>query len=270
MTDQAQRKDTDSEVLRFEKVGHVAVVTLHRPHRLNALNGALLDALHFAWKRIEADDDVRATVLTGAGDKAFCAGGDLKEFAERGVQNSYDARELAEPRYPSATYEWETSKPVIGAINGYALAGGFMLALQCDMRIAGETAQFGITEAKVGRAAPWGVPLLWSMPSAIAFELLFTGSMIDAHRALQVGFVNEVCEVSETRERAIEVASQIAANAPLTVRAHKRLLYRAMDVGRAAGYLIADDLCREVYASQDCQEGQAAFREGRQPRWQGR
>ncbi|WP_028652731.1 enoyl-CoA hydratase/isomerase family protein [Nocardioides halotolerans] len=256
--------------LLVSRDGHVATVTLNRPSRLNALNGALFDALASTWRELDKDDDVRAVVLTGAGDRAFCVGGDLKEFAALRARHSSDVRAGAPPRYLSATYEWEISKPVIGAINGYALAGGFMLALQCDLRVASNSATFGITEAQVGRAAPWSVPLLWAMPSAIALEMLLLGRTIGAERAHQVGLVNEVTPPEETLRRAQELAAQISENAPLTVQAHKRLFYRTMDVGRAAGYLVADDMCRVVYASDDCQEGQSAFAEGRKPEWTGR
>ncbi len=258
------------DVVRYEVRDAIATITLNRPERRNAMSVELLDRLDEVWRQFDADDSTRVAVLTGAGDRAFCSGGDLKDFTELGIQNVAEARGGVAARYPSAGYGWEVSKPVIAAVNGYALAGGFMLALNADIRIASANAEFGVTEAVVGRAAPWAIPMLWAMPSSVALEMLFTGGRLGAERAREIGFVNEVVDSERLLERAHELAAVICANAQLTVRAHKRMYYRAMDVGRAAGYLIADDLCREVYASEDCQEGQRAFKEGRPPRFVGR
>jgi enoyl-CoA hydratase len=173
-------------------------------------------------------------------------------------------------RYPSATYQFESKKPIIGAIHGWALAGGFTLSLACDIRIASEDATFGISEVKVGRGAPWAVPLLWAVPSGIALELLLRGNHMSAQRAYEVGYVNHVVPTEQLYETAWSIAEEIRDNAPITVRANKQLIYRAMDAGRALGYLIADELSAAIYASEDCQEGQRAFREGRKPNFQGR
>lgn len=258
------------DIVLYEVVDNVATITLNRPERMNALSLELLDRLDDCWQRFESDNSARVAILTGAGERAFCAGGDLKDFAERGVKHVNEGRAAPPPRYPSATYAWEASKPVIAAVNGYAVAGGFMLALNSDIRIASTTATFGITEALVGRAAPWAMPLIWAVPSSVALEMLMAGTTLDARRALELGFVNRVFEPSELLSAATELATRIAENAPLTVRAHKALFYRGLDVGRSAGYLIADDLCRPVYASEDCQEGQRAFSEHRKPKFQGR
>ena len=260
------------DVLLYETIDHVAVLTMNRPERRNALSTELLDRLAEGFTRFDEDDSARVAILTGAGDKAFSAGGDLKEFAERGLRSVHDANRTTggRTRYPSATYSWEVSKPVIAAVNGFALAGGFMVALRCDLRVACEDAEFGITEPLVGRAAPWAVPLLWSMPAAQGMELLLTGCRISARRAYELGFVNRVVPREKLMESALDLAASIARNAPLTVKAHKELFYRSMDVGRAVGFQIADELCRPVYESEDCQEGQRAFAEKRPPRWQGR
>jgi enoyl-CoA hydratase/carnithine racemase len=259
------------DVLLYEVVDSVAVITMNRPERRNALSTELHERLAEVLAQFDEDDSARVAILTGKGDKAFSAGGDLKEFAERGLKNIQDANKPgARTRYPSATYSWEVSKPVIAAVNGFALAGGFMIALRCDLRVASETAEFGITEPLVGRAAPWAVPLLWSMPAAAGLELMLTGSRISAQRAYELGFVNRVVPQDQLLDSAMELAQSIVRNAPLTVRAHKELFYRAMDVGRAVGFQIADELCRPVYESEDCQEGQRAFAQKRPPEWQGR
>jgi enoyl-CoA hydratase len=263
----ASGKDT----VLYEVKDKIATITLNRPERLNAMNVAMVDRLPEVWRQFDQDDDAHVAIVRGAGERAFCAGGDLKEMAEGGVQHIYDKTEtFAGVQYPSATYQFETKKPVIGAIHGYALAGGFTLALNCDIRIASEDAKFGVSEVKVGRGAPWAVPLLWAVPSGIALELVMRGNQIDARRAYEVGFVNDVVPKEALYETAWNIAAEIRDNAPITVRAHKQLLYRAMDVGRAVGFLLADELARDIYTSEDCQEGQRAFREGRRPNFTGK
>jgi enoyl-CoA hydratase len=260
-----------NDTVLYEVQDKIATITLNRPHRLNAMNVAMVDRLPEIWRQFDQDEDAYVAIVRGAGDKAFCAGGDLKEMAESQARHIYNETEkFAGVRYPSATYQFETKKPVIGAIHGYALAGGFTLALNCDIRIAADDAVFGVSEVKVGRGAPWAVPLLWAVPSGIALELIMRGNQMGAQRAYEVGFVNHVVARDKLYETAWSIAEEIRDNAPITVRAHKTLLYRAMDVGRSLGFLLADELCREIYTSEDCQEGQRAFRDGRQPIFQGR
>jgi enoyl-CoA hydratase len=261
----------EGDPVLYEVKDKIATITLNRPHRLNAMNVAMIDRLPEVWRQFDQDDDAHVAIVRGAGEKAFCAGGDLKAMSESAAQHVYtQTKNLALVRYHSATYQFETKKPLIGAIHGYALAGGFTMALACDIRIASEDAKFGITEAKVGRGAPWAVPLLWAVPSAIALELLMRGNQITAQRAYEGGFVNHVVARDDLYDTAWSIAEEIRDNAPITVRAHKQLLCRAMDAGRALGYLLADELAREIYASEDCQEGQLAFREGRKPNFKGR
>jgi enoyl-CoA hydratase/carnithine racemase len=262
---------SDKDTVLYEVKDKIATITLNRPERLNAMNVAMVDRLPEVWREFDQDDEAHIAIVRGAGDKAFCAGGDLKEMSQNAVQHIYDQTDtFAGVRYPSATYQFETKKPVIGAIHGYALAGGFTLALNCDIRIASEDATFGVSEVKVGRGAPWAVPLLWAVPSGIALELVMRGNQMDARRAYEVGFVNQVVPRAELYETAWRMAEEIRDNAPITVRAHKQLMYRAMDVGRAMGFLIADELSRDIYTSEDCQEGQRAFREGRRPNFTGK
>jgi enoyl-CoA hydratase len=260
----------EEEPVLYEVKDKIATITLNRPHRLNAMNVAMVDRLPEVFRQFDRDDDPYIAILRGNG-KAFCAGGDLKEMSESGVQHIFEqTKNLRTVRYASATYQFESKKPIIGAIHGWALAGGFTLSLACDIRIASEDATFGISEVKVGRGAPWAVPLLWAVPSGIALELLLRGNHMSAQRAYEVGYVNHVVPTEQLYETAWSIAEEIRDNAPITVRANKQLIYRAMDAGRALGYLIADELSAAIYASEDCQEGQRAFREGRKPNFQGR
>jgi enoyl-CoA hydratase/carnithine racemase len=249
--------------VRYEREGPVAWVTIDRPDARNALNEAVRKGLFDAVARFNADD-AAVLVLTGAGDRAFCAGGDLKEMAELGL-------EVPPPDFlPIFGRNVTVEKPTIAAVNGVAFAGGFLLAQMCDLCIAAERARFGITEVKVGRGAPWAMPLPWLVPPRVALELLLTGDPIDAARAYDIGLVNRVVPNDDLRPAVQELALTIAANAPLSVRAAKEMVYRAA-VGRSDDELaIADAIWEPVYRSEDAQEGPRAFRERRAPQWKGR
>ena len=170
----------------YEVVRSVAWATIDRAEASNALNESVRTGLFDAAARFNADDSARVLVLTGAGDRAFCAGGDLKEMAETTL------------RVPPADFvphfgrNIEVAKPTIAAVNGVAYAGGFLLAMMCDLCVAAEHARFAITEAKVGRGVPWGVQLPFLVPPRVAMQLLLTGDPIDARRARELGLVNEV------------------------------------------------------------------------------
>ena len=249
--------------VRYDREGPVAWVTIDRPDARNALNEAVRTGLFDAVARFNADD-AAVLVLTGAGDRAFCAGGDLKEMAEL-------ALEVPPPDFlPIFGRNVEVEKPTIAAVNGVAFAGGFLLAQMCDLCIAADHARFGITEAKVGRGAPWAMPLPWLVPPRVALELLLTGDPIDATRAFEVGLVNRVVPGDQLHDAVQELAETIAANAPLSVRAAKQMVYRAA-VGRSEDeFAIADAIWEPVYRSEDAQEGPRAFGERRPPQWKGR
>jgi enoyl-CoA hydratase/carnithine racemase len=245
----------------YEVVDGVAWLTIDRPEARNALNQSVRDGLWDGVRRFNADDSAGVLVLTGAGDKAFCAGGDLKEMAEV-------ALEVPPPDFvPIFGRNVEVPKPTIAAVNGVAFAGGFLLAQSCDLCVAADHARFGITEAKVGRGAPWAAPLPWLIPPRVAMELLLTAAPIDAERALQIGLVNQVVPAAELRDATQRLATTILANAPLSVRASKQTVALAME---AIPWDEADRIWESVYLSADAQEGPAAFREGRAPKWQGR
>lgn len=162
------------------------------------------------------------------------------------------------------------TKPVIAAVNGYAMAGGFLLAQDCDLAIASEEATFAISEVKRGRGAPWAAPLISMLPKRIMMELLLTGEPIDAHRAYEVGLVNSVVPVEQLLDTAVAMAEIIAGNAPLSVWASKQLVEVATEVGESAALRAAHQIFHRVYTSQDAEEGPRAFAEKRAPVWTGR
>jgi enoyl-CoA hydratase/carnithine racemase len=162
------------------------------------------------------------------------------------------------------------SKPVIAAVNGVAIAGGWVFAQMCDLCIAADHAVFGITEAKVGRGMPWAAPLIHMLPQRIVMELLLTAQPLSAQRAHELGYVNAVVPLGQLRERAFEMARTIAANAPLTVKAARELVYLSTEMAPTAGHPAAHHLFESVYLSEDAQEGPRAFAETRPPNWQGR
>jgi enoyl-CoA hydratase/carnithine racemase len=155
-------------------------------------------------------------------------------------------------------------------VNGVAFAGGFLLAQQCDLCVAADTARFAISEVKVGRGVPWAAPLPWLIPPRIALQILLTGDPIDARRAYEAGLVNEVVPAAELADTAQRLAERIAGNAPLSVRAAKRTVRLVAELPLAAAYAEAERIWEPVYLSEDAQEGPAAFRDKRAPRWKGR
>ena len=253
-----------TEEIRLETRDGIAIVTIDRPQARNAINRGVIDGLRQAWQRLQADDALRVGILTATGDKAFCAGMDLKEAAA--TQLRVPPRDM----FPVLGDSVNTGKPVIAAVNGVAYAGGFLFAQMCDLCIASENAQFGITEAKVGRGMPWAAPLAHMLPQRVMMELLLTGAPMSAQRAYELGYVNAVVPLEQLLERAIAMAKTIAANAPLTVKAARELVYLSTEMGRSAALRAAYPLFESVYLSEDAQEGPRAFAEKRTPRWTGR
>jgi len=253
-----------SDVVRYEIEDQVAWLTIDRPEARNALSKAVRDGLWEGFRRFADDDSAAVLVLTGAGEKAFCAGGDLKEM-------SATALRVPPPDFlPYLQRTVKTDKPVIAAVNGVAFAGGFLLAQMVDLVIAADHAKFGITEARVGRGSPWAAPLPWLIPPRVAMEIMVTAEPITAQRAYELGLVNKIVPFAELREAAQAMARTIAANAPLSVRAAKSLVYLSAEHGWSAALDAADELYEPVYLSEDGQEGPRAFAEKRAPRWQGR
>lgn len=253
---------TLSDGVRWEVVdSQIAVITICRPDQRNAIDESVIHGLREAWERLESDRALRVGILTGEGDKAFCAGMDLKMAAHQGLG--------LPPRdwLPVLGDSVHVSKPTIAAVNGVAYAGGWLLAQMCDLCIAADHARFAITEAKVGRGMPWAVPLAHMLPQRVMMELLLTGQPMEAQRALALGFVNDVVSLAALRDRALQMAKVIAANAPLTVKAARELVYLSGEMGRSDALRVARQLFEPVYLSADAQEGPRAFSEKRAPVW---
>jgi enoyl-CoA hydratase/carnithine racemase len=252
------------DMILYEQHGHVVTLTINRPAQMNALNTTVRQGLFDGFERFERDADARVAILTGAGDRAFCAGMDLKEAAEMAL--------AVPPRgfLPILGDTIHVTKPVIAAVNGVAFAGGWLLAQMCDLCIASESATFGITEARVGRGMGWAPPLIHMIPQRVMLELLMTAKPITAQRAYEIGFVNHVVAPDQVLPRAREMAADIVANAPLTVAAVKEMMMAATDMGRSAALRAGANIFEKVYLSEDAIEGPKAFREKRRPNWKGK
>lgn len=242
----------------------IAVITIDRPEQRNALGKDVRDGLFAAWDRFEHDPALRIAILTGSGDKAFCAGGDLKEMVERGLQ--VPPRDM----FPVPGDNIELSKPTIAAVNGVAFAGGWMIAQACDLCVASTTAKFAITEVKVGRSSPWAAPLIHMIPQRIMMEIILTGKPITAQRAYEIGLVNRLAEPGALMASALELAREVLDGAPLSVRAGRETVMLATEMGRAAALQAARHASEFTYRSEDAQEGPRAFAEKRAPRWTSR
>jgi len=242
----------------------IAIITINRPEQRNCLSREVREGLFAVWERFEKDDDCRIAILTGAGEKAFCAGGDLKEMVETGM--AVPARDFIPLPYDNL----ELSKPTIAAVNGYAFAGGWALAQNCDLCVASTNAKFAITEVKVGRGSPWAAPLIHMIGQRIFMEIVLTGKPITAQRAYEIGLVNRLVEQSELMDAAIELAKEVLEGAPLSVRAARETVMLSTEMGRSAALKAARAAHETAYESEDAQEGPRAFSEKRKPEWKGR
>ncbi len=249
--------------LLYEVSDGVAVITINRPERRNALNRAVREGFFEVWRRFEADGQAQVAILTGAGDN-FCAGMDLVEAADTQL------------RIPPAGFiavlgdNIEVTKPVIAAVQGYAYAGGWLLSQMCDLCVADETAKFAITEAKVGRGMPWAAPVIHMLPQRILMEVAMTGDPLTAQRAYELGYINRLMPKGQALQGAKELAARLMANAPLTVRAAKEMVRLSTEMGRTAALRASNRAFDAVYLSEDALEGPQSFREKRKPVWKGR
>lgn len=262
-------------MIRTECRGHVLEITIDRPEARNALSLEMGRALCDTWLAFRDDAELRVAILTGAGDKAFCAGADLTEV--RGWYQSMtpiERRERGErePGLGGLTRNLDPGKPVIAAVGGHCLAGGLELALACDMRVAAEHATFGLPEVTRGIIPGAGgtqrLPRV--VPLGIALELLLTGERIDAATALSIGLVNRVVPAAELMDHARELADRIAANAPLAVRAIREAVYRGWHLPLDEALRVEQFYAEPVRATQDAQEGILAFTQRRPPVFQGK
>ena len=253
--------------VRRERRGRVEIVTIDRPEARNAIDGDTTWALSEIFDALETDDDVWAVVLTGAGDKAFCAGVDLKAIAAGNAERILNA-----PGGFAGIGQRFFPKPLIAAVNGAALAGGFEIVLSCDLAVAAEHATFGIPEVKRGLIAAAGglLRLGKRIPLAIALEFAMTGDPVDAQRALALGLVNRVVPSGTELDSSIALAERICENAPVAVRLSRRLMRESLDLTEEEAWKRNFELAGQVTQTQDVWEGVRAFAEKRPPVWTGR
>jgi enoyl-CoA hydratase len=263
-------------ILERSQHGLVQVLTLNRPEAANSLNPELMAELGKALREIATDDATQVIVLTGAGERIFCAGMDLRAFSESrsgssdagagGADSGHERTESA----PATDLKNLSAKPVIAAVNGAAVGGGFELVLSCDLVVAADTARFGLPEVKRGLFAAGGGTLLGTrLPLSLALELALTGELIDAAKAEKWGLVNRVVPAAELLEASLALAATVAANGPIGIRTTKELVRRAVLDDPKSGWATPEELAR-VFQSEDAKEGAQAFIEKRAPKWTGR
>lgn len=247
----------------------VATVTINRPEARNAMNTAVNAALYEAWERIDRSPEVRAVVLASADCGTFCAGMDLKETARMKAETGEDI--LRFMKDPFQARMRRVRVPIVAAMAGHVMAGGMMLALNCDLRVGLAGSRIGITESRIGRGSPWGMPLVWMLPQPVLMEMVLTAELLPIERLRELGFVNYVePDAAAVRARALALARTIRDNAPLSVACGKQAILAAMSTGCDAALELAWKLYRPAYESEDAQEGARAFAEKRKPVWTGR
>jgi enoyl-CoA hydratase len=258
--------------LLVERDGHVATVTLNRPEARNALSGEMLVRMHDAWVEIDEDPEIRVAIVTGAGGH-FCAGADLKAMAAGHPDDEWTPRFDADPdlHWRALLRHFQPGKPLIAAVEGYAVAGGTEILQAMDLRVAAESAVFGVAEVRRGLFPLGGstVRLRRQIPFTVAAELLLTGRQMTAAEAKEVGLVGHVVPDGQALAKARELADQIAANGPLAVQAVLRSLRESADLGEADALAHELELGWPVFATNDAQEGPKAFAEKRAPHFTG-
>ncbi|MFU8864286.1 MAG: enoyl-CoA hydratase-related protein [Rhodobacterales bacterium] len=251
--------------IKTERRGHILIVTLNRPDVYNAVHADMHHELDACWNAFAADDDLWVAVLTGAGDKAFCAGNDLKATATGG-----NARGMPETGFSGLSSRFDLEKPIIAAVNGFAMGGGFETALSCDIIIASENAKFALPEVKVGFfASASGVQRLSRYIGRLAAqELMLTGRTIGAAEALKLGCCNEVVPHDQVLSRALELAEQICTVSPSSVKATKRILNSMLvSEGLPESLNYSREVQRDLAKTEDFAEGVNAFVEKRPANW---
>jgi enoyl-CoA hydratase/carnithine racemase len=246
-----------AEAITYRSEGGVAVITLNRPERMNRMDNAMMDGLRLAWQRLMASNEDRVAILTGAGDKAFCAGADLQN-PPRGLYHGIPGIGVA------------VDKPIIAATAGWVIGGGMVLTTACDLMISADTTRFSYPEVKVGFSGGLITNLASRIPHKIAMELLLLGETIDAKRAYEVGYVNKIVPAAELQATAMEWAKKIAATAPLPSRALKRWVGQMMPKGPTELAGMARVQVDEIDNSGDWIEGRDAFIQKRPPQFKGK
>jgi enoyl-CoA hydratase len=242
----------------------IMTVTINRPEAKNAANKAVAVGIAAAMDQLDADDSVRVAILTGAGG-TFCAGMDLKAFVSGEMP-------MVEGRGFAGLTEATPRKPLIAAVEGYALAGGLELAISCDLIVTADNSRFGIPEVKRGLAAAAGglMRLPRQIPARVAMELAITGDFITAQRAYELGLVNQIVPAGTALEAAKALAAKIVANGPLAVAVSKQVILESADWSSAEMWKKQQDLVMPIFGSEDAMEGSIAFAEKRAPNWKGK
>ena len=258
--------------LLTERDGHVLTVTLNRPEARNALSGEMLVRMHDAWVEIDEDPDIRVAIVTGAGGH-FCAGADLKAMAAGHPDDEWTPRFQADGdlHWKALLRHFQPRKPLIAAVEGYAVAGGTEILQAMDLRVAGESAIFGVAEVRRGLFPLGGstIRLRRQIPYTIAAELLLTGRQMPAREALEVGLIGHVVPDGQALTKAKELADQIAANGPLAVQAVLKSFRESADLGETEALANELEIGAPIFLTNDAKEGPTAFAEKRDPNFTG-
>jgi enoyl-CoA hydratase len=255
----------------IERRGHVLIVTMNRPAVRNALSGPMMELMRQAWDTVDGDPGIRVCVLTGAGG-AFCAGADLKAMTSSHPGDRFQGGDLDVSVIEPLLKGRRLSKPLIAAVEGPAVAGGTEILQACDIRVAGASARFGVSEARWGLFPLGGsaVRLTRQIPYTVAADLLLTGRHITAAEALSIGLIGHVVPDGQALEAALEIAAAIAANGPVAVRAILRVIRETEGMAENEAFTLEAKVGMAVFASEDAKEGPRAFAEKRQPRFRDR
>jgi len=263
---------TGTEHLTYERFGSTAVVTMNRPEAKNALSGSMLVGMADAWVEIDTNDEIRCAILTGAGG-TFCAGMDLKSMSGPGNE-SVQQRMAEDPdlHWKALLRHYSLKKPLIAAVEGWAVAGGTEILQATDIRVAGESARFGVSEARWGLFPLGGsaVRLPRQIPYTVAADLLLTGRHISAAEALRIGLIGHVVPDGQALAKALEIAAAIAANGPVAVRAILRTIRETEGMPENEAFAVEAGIGMAVFASEDAKEGPRAFSEKRKPEFRDR
>lgn len=255
-----------NEVISELREDGILILTINRPEKRNALNGVTSAKMEEILNMASKDKAVRVIIVTGSGEKAFCAGEDLSELAETG-----ECQTVTEHGFGGLTNRL-CPKPIICAVNGTAVGGGMEIAVACDLIVSVKEARFGLPEVKVGLIASTGglVRMARELPRKIAMELCLTGKLIYAEEAKEIGIVNYVVEREELMNKAIELAEQIAANAPISLQITKEILHAAPSMSLEDAMRLSDNSYKYIEKTEDGIEGPLAFMEKRKPNWKGK
>lgn len=261
--------------IRYHRHGHVRLITIDRPEVMNSLDFAANEALIECWREFDADDDARVAVVTGAGEQAFCAGADLKSYTMPFATTpapEFARRYTNGPGFGGITRNLDIYKPIIAAVNGYAMSGGLELALACDLRYCSPNAVFALQDVKWGFHACDGalVRLPWIVGLSHAMEMLLSGDRYDAVWAARTGLVNEVIDATQLLQHCLGHAEKLASRAPLAQRLGKEVMLRALGMPLADGLRMESRSFHDLGTTHDLAEGTRAFREKRDARFEGR